>query len=196
MRRLIFVPLLLLIMTLLPGVLLAHGGGTPVLTNAEAGPYRIFVWANPEKPVAGVYHLTVAVSEPAAPGKDPLSGEPVLHALVQVTFQHLESGDTITMQATHENAVNKLLYEGDAKLPKAGQWRVDVTVQGPQGQGSAGYVVELADSRTINWLFVVGGVLGILFLAGLVLVLQRRLGSQAADGPAAQRLEHVRSLEK
>lgn len=179
MRRLPFLLIFLFLLGMVrsPAIALAHGGGTPVLTDAEAGPYRVFVWTNTDKPSIGAYHLTVAVTEPAAPGKDPLSGEAVLDALVQVTFQHVDSGDTVTTQATHENAVNKLLYEGDVTLQRPGQWRVDIHVQGPQGEGSTGYTVELAASRTSNWLLVVGGVLGILLLAGLGLVLYRRLGT-------------------
>ncbi len=161
---------------LLPQVALAHGGGTPVLTDAEAGPYRLFVWANPAEPFVGEYHVTVAVTQPVAPGEDPLSGTPVLGAEVTLLFQHLETGEEIRAAATHENATNKLLYEGDVALPRPGPWQVTVRVVGPDGEGQAGYTIQAAAKRQVDWQLVGGGVLLLLGLAGAGLFLYRRFG--------------------
>ena len=48
--------------------LLAHGGGTSQLSNAEAGPYRVFAWTTPEPWRAGEVHVTVAVTLPPPAG--------------------------------------------------------------------------------------------------------------------------------
>ena len=161
---------------ILPGAALAHGGGTPVLTDAEAGPYRLFVWANPAEPFVGEYHVTVAVTEPVAPGEDPLGGTPVLGAEVTLFFQHLEADEAIQATATHENATNKLLYEGDVALPRPGPWQVTVQVVGPEGEGQASYTIQVAAKRQVNWQLVGGGVLLLLGLAGAGLFVYRRVG--------------------
>ena len=43
----------------------AHGGGTPRLTNAEAGPYRVYAWSEPDPLLAGDVHLSVVLTVPA-----------------------------------------------------------------------------------------------------------------------------------
>ncbi len=161
---------------LLPGQVWAHGGGTPVMTDAQAGPYRLFVWANPAEPFVGTYHVTLAVTEPVAPGEDPLAGTPVLGAQVTLVFQHQESGEQIQATATHENAVNKLLYEGDVALPRPGQWQVTVQVTGAEGEGQASYTIQVAAKPGVDWRLVGGGLLALLGLVGAGLLLYRRVG--------------------
>ena len=67
------------------GVVWAHGGGVPRLTNVEAGPYWVSVWTQPDPLRVGGAHFTIAVSEPAAAtdGRQE-AGPPILDAKVQV----------------------------------------------------------------------------------------------------------------
>src|SRR5690606_23754773 len=45
------------------GISSAHGGGTPQLSDVEAGPFRLFVWTSPEPwRAGGEAHVTVAVT--------------------------------------------------------------------------------------------------------------------------------------
>lgn len=156
----------LLLMLALPAARVqAHGGGTPQLTNADAGPYWVSVWTQPEPLRAGEVHVTVAVSEPgdtSASRRE--AGAPVLGADVQVEFSRAESssdeaaGQPIVVYATHENAANKLLYEADLTLPTSGEWQVRVTVEGPAGQGSAsfGAIVRAEQDSNWTWALVLG----------------------------------------
>jgi hypothetical protein len=141
---------LLLLLGIRPAV--AHGGGTPQLTNAEAGPYLVSVWTEPDPIRVGELHVTVAVlesPEPSSSGRE--GGDLVLDATVQVDVKPVSrEGQTLVAYATRENAVNKLLYEADLDLPSEGQWRVGIQVEGPAGIGSAGFDIEAAPSSTIN----------------------------------------------
>jgi hypothetical protein len=131
---------------------IAHGGGTPQLTNAEAGPYLVSVWTEPDPIQAGEFHVTVAVLESPAPSSSGSeTGDLVLDAIVQVDVKPVsENGKTLVAYATRENSVNKLLYEADLELPSEGQWRVDIQVEGPVGTGSTGFDIEAAPPSVIN----------------------------------------------
>jgi hypothetical protein len=149
----------------------AHGGGTPQLTNAEAGPYLVSVWTEPDPIRVGEFHVTVAVLEspdPSSSGRE--GGDLVLDATVQVGVKPVsQAGQTLVAYATRENAVNKLLYEADLDLPSEGQWRVDIQVEGPAGIGSTGFDIEAAPPSVINaleWLpWPVWAGLGLVLLA-------------------------------
>jgi hypothetical protein len=130
----------------------AHSGGTPQLTNAEAGPYRVSVWTGPDPVRAGELHVSVAVVESTEPGASQEEiGNLVLNATVQVRVEPIgQTGDALIAYATHENAVNKLLYEADLDLPAEGQWRVTIQVEGPAGAGSAAFEIEALPTSPSN----------------------------------------------
>lgn len=172
--------LVALVLVLTTATAWAHGGGTPRLTNVEVGPYWVSVWTQPDPLRVGEAHITVAVSEPSASTSARReAGSPVLDATVDVAFKPLDHvGETLTTRATREGAVNKLLYEADLNLPEVGHWQVIITVQGPQGSGSADFEVEVAPPSAFSWTWI-----GALGLAGLAAVW------------AAQRLQSYRSRE-
>ncbi len=158
---------LLLLAMLFTGAAMAqaHGGGTPQLVNATAGPYRVTVWTQPAPLTTGETHLTVAVTEPPAAGTGTgESGPPVLNASVTLTFSPLSgSAAPFTAQATHESAVNKLLYETDLHLPAAGRWQVDIEVTGAEGSGHTNFQLEVLPPARSPWPF--WGSVGLLGLA-------------------------------
>jgi hypothetical protein len=155
----------------------AHGGGVPQLTNAEAGPYWVSAWTQPDPLRVGKAHITVAVSEPGESGSGLReAGSAVLDALVQVQFKPLEGGgETLAVSATHENAANKIFYEADLELPETGRWQVDVSIEGPDGSGSASFDTRVSPPSTVNWALVGG--LGLFALTG-VWVVQRYWGQR------------------
>jgi hypothetical protein len=152
----------------------AHGGGVPQLINAEVGPYWVSVWTQPNPLRVGQVHITVAVSEPpAASSSQREAGAPVLDAMVQVQFQPpAGSGQPWTTSATHEGAINKLLYETDVHLAEAGSWQVWVAVDGVQGSGRTGFQVQVAEARGPRWPWIGG--LAIAGLGALWVVQQAR----------------------
>ena len=170
----------------------AHGGGTPQLVNAEAGPYWVSVWTQPDPLRAGDMHVSVAVSEAPRPGApEGSAGDLVLDARVHVQVQPMRgSGPTLTAEATHEDAVNKLFYEADLDLPGDGYWEVVISVEGPLGAGSASFDVEALPQSTFNtvlgsrWPVWIG--LGLIVAAAAWLALGFRSGNpqhlQSATG--------------
>lgn len=165
---------LLLVVALTAKIVWAHGGGTPQLTNAEAGPYWVSVWTQPEPLRVGQAHITVAVSEPGdSPGGRREAGSPILGALVQVEFKPLDrKGETLAAAATHEGAANKIFYEADLDLPATGRWQVAIGVEGPAGAGSASFDTDVSPPSTFNWTWIGG--LGLVVLAGVWLAQRYR----------------------
>lgn len=171
-------PLLLLLALLLlaaavPGAH-AHGGGTPQLENASAGPYVVSVWTTPDPPRVGAYHLTVSVARPDEVGN---AGEPVLGADVAVGLTpRSAAAEPLMVQASNEAADNKLFYEADVELTAPGAWDVKVTVDGPDGRGETGFTIEAEAGQSINWALV--GAAGVAVVAVLFFVGQSMRGGK------------------
>lgn len=147
----------------LQGVL-AHGGGTPRLTNEDIGPYWISVWTSPQPVREGQLHVTVAVAEPGQSGEQQ-AGAPVLGADVAITLIPRSGGlADVRAMATNEQSANKLFYEADLLVPVAGDWQVQVDVRGPDGSGQAQFDLPVEPARESNW-FLFGGI-GLLAVAG------------------------------
>lgn len=162
--RFAIISVLILVFSL-PNVIFAHGGGTPQLVNAEIGPYRVSVWTQPEPLKVGEAHFTVALSEPSATSDE--TGPPVLGAAIELRFSPLNGrGESFTVAATHEAAVNKLFYEADFELPDDGRWRVEIVVAGPTGSGETAFEIDVlpapANSSRILW--VGAGLIGLVFI--------------------------------
>jgi hypothetical protein len=160
---------LALILLFAPRPIQAHGGGTPRLINAEAGPYWVSVWTDPDPIRVGEFHVTVAISEAPEPGAGTReAGDLVLDATVLVRADPVgQGGETLAAAATRDNAVNKLFYEADLRLPAEGQWRVDIQVDGATGTGNASFDIEASSPPAFNTPFSLGWPLW----AGLGLVL-------------------------
>ncbi|MEZ4633876.1 MAG: hypothetical protein R2856_02660 [Caldilineaceae bacterium] len=141
--------------------------GLPQLTNEDIGPYRIFAWSDPEPAQVGSYHVAVALTESLAGDASGFAGQPVLNADVTVDLINLATGDMLTKKATHLDAVNKIYYEADFEVDTPGEWRVDLTVVGPDGPVQASYVT-LISPATFNWMPVLGGATALLLIAGAV----------------------------
>ena len=154
----------------------AHGGGTPQLTNAEAGPYRVSAWTQPNPIRAGQLHVTVAVSTAPGPDADQgQAGDVVLYATVQVRLEPMgRPGEAVVAPATRENAVNKLFYEADVELPADGLWQATVEVAGPDGRGSTAFEIEALPASTASglgalpWPVIAGLGLAVLLAGSIV----------------------------
>lgn len=178
----------LLLLLLSPAPTRGHGGGTPRLTAAGAGPYRVYAWTEPEPWRVGEVHLSVAVTLPAdqAQGDGAQTGAqvetPVTDADITVTFAPAPSqatpGETIRVQAVRQTLLNDYYFEADTSLPSPGLWQVNIEVDGAAGSGSAGFEIEALEARTVNWTLVAaaGAVL-------LVLVILMGLWSRRQSTP-------------
>ncbi|MCB0109510.1 MAG: hypothetical protein KDE53_26490 [Caldilineaceae bacterium] len=164
---------------------LAHGGGTPRLTDAPAGPYRLYAWTQPEPLRAGEIHVTIGVT--AASGDGALTGggdlvQPITDATVTVHFISLAGTTAPIVNVATLGGVGAVYYEADANLPTAEAWRFLVEVQGPDGGGTVEFIQELLPARTVNWLLLGAG--GALFVALIVLAGLRNRRQQ----PETQRM--------
>ena len=163
----LFLLLLLLLAAAVPAAR-AHGGGTPQLENAAAGPYVVSVWTTPDPPRVGAYHVTVSVAHPDDAGN---AGEPVLGADVTLRLTpQTADAQPLTTQASTETADNKLFYEGDVALPAPGAWAVQVMVDGPNGRGETGFEIDVVDGQSVNWALV--GAVGAAVLTAVFVVLR------------------------
>lgn len=169
----------LLLVALQAAPVAGHGGGTPQLTAAAAGPYRVFAWTNPEPWRVGEVHTTVAVTQPAADGSDISIGG------AQVTVQYAPVGGAaapVQVTAIEGSGPRAGFYEADAVLPAAGEWQVTIQVAGAAGSGTTGFAYSVlpADSG-VNWLIVATAVVIVVLAGGIWLASRKktRRGSNA-----------------
>lgn len=149
LRRLLAVALALSL--LLPAsVVWGHGGGEPFLSDVAAGPYSLYVWLDPLPAQTGELHVTVSVNVPVDDASEPVTGLPVL-----MRARHPD-GWEVEAPATHENALNKLFYEGRLDLQQAGTWTIDLLMGDGPDQVVHAMEVDIAAQPSawqafLNW---------------------------------------------
>ncbi|MEM7126474.1 MAG: hypothetical protein AAF702_09125 [Chloroflexota bacterium] len=156
--------------------ILAHGGGTPRLTDVEAGPYRLFAWTSPEPLRAGEIHMTIAVTLPptTSSGSDKQGAnqsdtltEAVTDVNVGVVFEPMVADDQSPSQLASAKValmasvseINPLYYEVDTELAFAGQWKATISVDGLLGTAEASFMSGVEPALLVNWSLVFGIVL-------------------------------------
>lgn len=173
-----------------PNVALAHGGGTPRLTNEPAGPFRVYAWTEPEPWRAGEVHLSLAVTVPNEEATNQPGEQvevPVTDADIRVTYRPLEdaagAAEPIVVDATPQDLLGSFYFEADTVLPTAGLWQIEIAIDGTQGSGSTQFDLEALPPRTTNWTLVAGA-------GGVLLVLIALIGVWSRvqqPKPAAQK---------
>jgi hypothetical protein len=171
----------------------AHSGGTPVLVDAPAGPYRVFAWLQPEPPRVGTVHLDIAVTLAPPPDSPPNPlVEPVTDANVQVTWTPQGQPEAATViRASPQSGLNGFYYEINTTLGVVDRWHVEVMVQGAAGEGMASFEQQVLSARSVNWYVIAGAGVGLLALIGLM-GLWNRLQARA---PEAQHLSRRARME-
>jgi hypothetical protein len=100
----------------------AWADGGLVRLSQTSGPFTITVFSAPTPLRAGPIDLSLLVQRAAA-------GTPVLDATVSVTLRAADDPNRVlTAVATHGQATNKLLYAALLRVPAAGRWLVEATV--------------------------------------------------------------------
>lgn len=166
----------------------AHGGGTPQLVNSEAGPYRLYVWTQPEPLNAGDVHVTIAVTvpDPAASGQTNSAALnqadlAVTDAEVAVNFVLTQPPQNVVAHADLIDRTGVPYYEADVVLPISGTWQTRVSVNGQEGAGEIAFELNVLPPREINWPLVGGGALLVILLLGLAIGWSRVQSDQAAS---------------
>ncbi len=169
--------LVVMFVLLLPTQALAHGGGTPQVTDVAAGPYRLFVWTSPEPWRAdALAHVTVAVTRIG----DNDETFPITDAEIAIRLvSEAQPAQVLTLDAKPVSAVATGFYEADHTLPLDGIWRVEVDVQGSDGVGSVSFTMTAQPASASNWLLWAGGAL-VLLAAGVFLIMWRSNSAKAS----------------
>jgi hypothetical protein len=161
----------------------AHGGGTPQLSDVEAGPYRLFAWTEPEPWRTGEVHVTVAVTLAAEDHADDDDHEhPALPADdVKVTVRFFGPGgsEESTILGSPHASLGAGYFETDTAVDEVGEWRVQIDLSGSEGSGSAQFAVDVLPARSFPWLWVVGALL-LVIVTGLLLWRVRRPQAEGA----------------
>lgn len=167
--------IILLLILLATSSAAAHTEGKMQLASEAAGPYKLTVWTSPEPVTVGELHVAIA----AVLAED---ASPVLDAAVQVELAALEgSGQSISAQATAEDATNKFLREAIFELTEAGPYLATIKVEGVDGAtGSASFEFEVEEEAGLNWFPILLG--SVLVLAATVLLWRARRHSQVIHG--------------
>lgn len=165
---------------------LAHGGGRPRLTGEEAGPYRLFVWTNPDPLLAGEAHISIAVVKAAqSDGHGESAGEldtPVTDAVVQVQFVPIgQTAPVMMIEATRSTLLNSVYYEADVLLPQAGLWRITVSAHGVDGRGEATFEATVQSAPERNWALIGGASVALVILIALMIGWSRGQGKPPRD---------------
>ncbi len=161
----------------------AHGGGTPRLTDVAVGPYRLFVWTQPEPLRAGEVHVTIGLTRADQSGTASATAsgtQPVTDATVVVRFVAVDGATEALERSATLGGVGAVYYETDASLPTAGAWRFIIEVRGAAGVGAAEFTEELLLPRTVNWSLIAGGALLFVLLVALIGLWNRRQGATVA----------------
>lgn len=165
-RQWIFTLLSLWLVLGLPRGAQAHSSGPPRLSNAEAGPYQLFVWTQPEPLRVGDAHISVLVT--VATANNP-TAQPVNDAQVNVRFVPVHQPDQAVVVTTRPQAfLNNLYYEADVHLPSPDLWRVIIDVSGPLGKGNVQFESEVLPARALNWWLIGGAGALLVCLIGLI----------------------------
>ena len=149
----------------------AHGFGKQMVAEEQAGPYTVSVWLDPATPTTHEpAHLTVSVS---------FEAELVHDAEITIHAQHTDSTKNLTSTATHEQAVNKLFYEGELEFKNTGDWLIEISIDGEHGQGQTAFGLTVTDENAlpIEWL-VGGGIFAMTIIGGAVYELRKTRSEQ------------------
>lgn len=162
----------------------AHGGGTPQVVDAPAGPYRLFAWTTPDPWRAGeVAHITVAVTRVDAAGQVfPIADAQVMIRLTSET----QPEQTLTLPAQPVSAVATGFYELDHKFPGDGLWRIEVEARGAEGVGVVAFTMAVEPAASAPWLLWAGATLAAVVIAFGFWQAARRRATQVVARRTAQ----------
>lgn len=122
----------------------AANGGTIQVSDYRSGPYDLTVFTSSSPIVVGIVDVSVAVQRAG-------TSDIVQDATVWVRAEPVDhAGQAGEFPATHELATNKLFYAANVELATPGQWRLDVRVESPLGEGSTQFEVEVAEPTLLD----------------------------------------------
>lgn len=183
MKRLTLITTLVIAgwLTPTPPRALAHGIGTPQVVNAPVGPYLVWIYTDPEPIQVGEMHLSLAVVEPA-------TSQALTNITATVQMRAVDAPTAlITATASSADSLTPLLLNAVLAPPSAGQWQVQVQIDGPLGVNDVGFTVTVTPEPGITWTMVLYIALGILFIGRLLWFFRPRPPTPRMQRRAARR---------
>ena len=128
---------------LAPAVALADGG-TIRLSGLEFGDYRVTVFTDPTPVRPDSIDVSFLITE-----ADGLSVAEGLEVQVEVTpLNH--PGVAATYAATREQADDPRMYAAKFSLGSPGEWRIDISVEGNRGSGTASFTLRASEGGLLD----------------------------------------------
>ncbi|MEE2720042.1 MAG: hypothetical protein VX727_09690 [Planctomycetota bacterium] len=173
--------LFLALLLLLPGAPQAMGDGGVVRASGGEGPWTITLVSSPTPFRAGPIDLSILLQRPE-------SDEAVLDADVNLMLRPLDGqSTTMLVEATREQATNKLLYAALLDLPAGGRWQVDVSVQLGDDTGRLSATLIAGEAVPAAWNFwgwlAIPAIVILLYACNQWLVRTRRRGATSRKTP-------------
>jgi hypothetical protein len=100
----------------------AHGDSGLIRLSETVFPWQVTVMTDPTPIREGLVDISVLI-------QDAKSDAAILDATVMLELKHVQSGLTVSTEATRQQAVNRLLYAAKFVVPAAGQWTVETHIE-------------------------------------------------------------------
>jgi hypothetical protein len=165
--------LLIALVALVPRPSYAHVGSPDVYYEGNAGPYHLLVTIRPPAVVPGVAQIEVR-SLNAADGIDKIK-------ILPLTIENAGASLAPRPDTMLRSAADPQTYTGNLWIMLRGSWKVQVQVEGKQGNGEVGVpvaAVSLTAAHMEAPFSLMMGAFGLVLVVGLVSILR------AANGPA------------
>lgn len=120
-------------------------GGSKIRVNEERiGPYSLLIATSP-LPVTLDQQMSVWVRI-----TDPTTNDLRRDSEVMVAATHRDTGQTLTAEATHQNAGNDYDYVAHFDVEEAGQWEITVNVSDEPGEAEVAFVESVASGLSLK----------------------------------------------
>ena len=129
---------LALLLLLLPASLHAHAGPPfPIVVDRPVGPWKVSVWTDPD---IGTGVVFVILEGPSQPRSVSVSARPVDGSLPEAVYKTERQG-----------RADDARYFTEVKFDHGGMWRLQATIDGPQGGSVAAEVEATPDGVLGPW---------------------------------------------
>lgn len=126
-------------------------GGSKIRVNDERiGPYTLLVATSP-LPVTLDQQMSVWVRV-----TDSTTNDLRRDSEVMVVATHRDSGQTLTAEATHQNAGNDYDYVAHFDVEDAGQWEITVNISDEPGKAEVSFVESVASGLSLKLVAALG----------------------------------------
>ena len=123
------------------------------LITQQAGPYEVALGTIPNRPVVGVLHMTMTIS-------DSSTDTPVLNADVTVvgTGPNVQAAEIGPLKAQN-NPTDPVFYDISTTVDRAGIWSFNISVDADAGEGQTEFAIDVQTAnplvKILTWATVV-----------------------------------------